>query len=253
MKNLSKSANKKNRGELKILLMQIREDEQVAKEELNSFANHAGLKPCQLEVLNCFETPVFDETVLKGYDSLWVGGASEANVLQPQQYTFMESAKKLLLYCCENNIPVFASCFGFQLAILALSGEIVDSDGEYEMGTIPISLAKSSKHDLLLHDTPEQFLAVSVHKQKAIKLPLRAELLAYTDTCLHVIKVKNKPFWAFQFHPEVDLQILIERLTIYQECYTEGSEHLSQVLSSAKETPESNVLMRKFVDRVLLV
>jgi len=55
-----------------------------------------------------------------------------------------------------------------------------------------------------------------------------------------------------QFHPEVDLQTLIDRLTLFKEKYTDGDGHLQEVLDSAQETPESNNLLRKFVDRVLL-
>jgi GMP synthase (glutamine-hydrolysing) len=44
----------------------------------------------------------------------------------------------------------------------------------------------------------------------------------------------------------------VERLTHYRDHYTEDSAHLEQVLATAQETPESNGLMRKFVDRILL-
>ena len=74
----------------------------------------------------------------------------------------------------------------------------------------------------------------------------------YTDICCHSFKVENARFWAFQFHPEVDLQILIQRLTIYRQRYTRDAKHLDQVLSTAKETPESHALLRNFIDRVLL-
>ncbi len=244
--------NKKNKKALKILLMQIRQHQQVAQEEHMSFATYAELEKSQIDILNVFDTPDFDETILQGYDALWVGGASEANVLQPELYPFINSAQNLLAYCCQQSIPVFASCFGFQLAVLALGGEIVDSEADFELGTIPISLTEFARNDILLKDTPNDFLAVSVHRQKALKTPKGCQLLAQTKTCLHIIKVRDKPFWAFQFHPEVNKSTLIERLTIYQNGYTKGKEHLAQVLSNAEETPESNILMKKFVDRVLL-
>ena len=244
--------NNRSRSELRILLMQIREDAQVAAEELDSFARHAELSHAQIDVLDVFKTPEFNSEIMQGYDALWVGGASDANVLKPQKYSFIASAKQLLLFCCEQDIPVFASCFGFQLAVLALGGEIIDSSDEFEMGCIPIRLSLAAKNDPLLHDTPNNFLAVSVHKQKAIELPDACELLAFTEQCLHIIKVENKRFWAFQFHPEVDREILIERLTIYKEQYTDSTEHLDSILADAKETPESNILMKKFVDRILL-
>ena len=45
--------------------------------------------------------------------------------------------------------------------------------------------------------------------------------------------------------------MLVSRLTTYKAAYTDGDDHLQQVLDNAVETPESNALMRKFVDRVL--
>jgi GMP synthase (glutamine-hydrolysing) len=104
----------------------------------------------------------------------------------------------------------------------------------------------------LFKDVPDGFPAVSVHKERAISLPEKCELLAYTAACKHSFKVINKPFWAFQFHPEVDRATLVERLTIFKDQYTEGDDHLDKVLLAAVETPDANGLVRKFVDRVLL-
>ena len=48
------------------------------------------------------------------------------------------------------------------------------------------------------------------------------------------------------------MSMLVKRLTIFKDKYTDGDDHLQQVLDSAVETPESNALLRKFVDRVLI-
>lgn len=242
----------KKRNELRILLMQIRKDEHIANQELTSFAHYAEIDKTQISVLNVYTTPYFDHSILNGFDSLWVGGASDANVLKPDVYPFVETAMSLLRYCKETGFPVFASCFGFQLATLALNGTIIDSDNEFEMGCLPISLKESACKDILFKDISNPFMAISVHKQKALSVPADCELLAFTDICVHAFKVKNQPFWAFQFHPEVDKKILIERLTFYRSTYTQGTKHLDQVLSNTQDTPESNKLMKKFVDRVLL-
>ncbi len=239
-------------SQLKILLLQIRDQAQVRQEELESFARYAGLECSQFTVLNVFDTPTFDASVLTGFDALFVGGASEANVLKPAQYPFVMAAQQLLLDALDQQVPVFASCFGFQLAVLALGGEIIHQETDFEMGTIPITLSEHAPHDPLFHDTPNHFMAVSVHQQKAVTLPENCQLLAYTTQCQHVFRVKNKPFWAFQFHPEVDRRILVERLTFYKQKYTSGDDHLDRVLASACETPESNDLLRKFVERILL-
>jgi len=242
----------KTRDQLKILLLQIRDGEQVRQEEHQSFAAYCGVALEQIDILNVFDTPEFPITAADEYDALLVGGASEANVLKPDQYPFVLNSQALIRNCANTGLPVFASCFGFQLAVLALGGEILHKDVGFEMGTIPISLTEAVMDDPLYHDTPDQFYAISVHRQYAESLPAECELLAYTEQCAHSFKLKGKPFWAFQFHPEVDRATLVERLTFYKAHYTDGDSQLDQVLASAVETPESNVLMRKFVDRVLL-
>ncbi|MDJ0625292.1 MAG: type 1 glutamine amidotransferase [Candidatus Caenarcaniphilales bacterium] len=242
-------SNKKEK--LKILLLQIRDNHSVREEELSSFAQFTGLEKSQFTILNVFDQPSFDIN-LDSYDSLFVGGASEASVLEPDKYPFVLKSEELLLKAIDINKPVFASCFGFQLAVTALGGQIIRDQKDYEMGSIPIQLTTKAKDDVLLKDTPNNFHAISVHRERATKLPANCELLAYTDQCCHSFKLTNKPFWAFQFHPEVDKPILIQRLSVFRDKYTKSDEQLKQVFESVVETPESNLLLTKFVDRVLL-
>jgi len=231
--------------------MQIRDEATVRTEEYQSFLTYSGLTEDQLDVLNVFDTPHFDAGVLEGYDGLFVGGASEASVLEPEQYPFVVPAIALLQYCLRESIPVFASCFGFQLAILALGGDIIRDRDNYEMGTPLLSLSKAATDDVLFKTITKAFPAVSVHRERATALPMGCELLAYTDACPHAFKVEDKPFWAFQFHPEVDRATLIERLTTYKSTYTEDDRQLNEVLASAVVTPESNKLLQRFVEQVL--
>lgn len=241
-----------SRQQLRILLLQIRDEALTRREELDSFARFSGLEPDQISILNLFDTPVFDPAIVHDYDALYVGGSSEASVLEPETYPFVTAAQDLMRYCIDHAVPVFASCFGHQLAVQALGGTVVRDQGEFEMGTLPIRLTPAAADDPLFHDTPNPFMAVSVHRERATELPGGCELLAETDACIHSFRVKGKPFWTTQFHPEVSKSILISRLTIFKDKYTDGDGHLQQVLDNAVETPESNNLLKKFVDRVLL-
>lgn len=236
---------------MKILLMQIRHLPSVRQEEYDSFLRYCRLKEEELDVLNVFDTPSFGPEVLEGYDALLVGGASEASVLEPENYPAVPYCIELLRHCLEIDLPVFASCFGFQLAVLALGGEIIRDEKDFEMGSIPIYLRPPAADDLLMHDVSDGFHAIAVHRERAPVPPAGVIELAYTDQCSHAFRVEGKRFWAFQFHPEVDKATLISRLTTYKSAYTDGDDHLDKVLSTAVETPESNDLMAKFVDRVL--
>jgi len=107
------------RKDLKILLLQIRDDAIVRKEELESFAKYSKLKLEQFTVLNVFDTPNFNEDVLDGYDALYVGGASEANVLEPKRYKFVNDCISLINHAGESGGPYF--CFLLWLPISGFS------------------------------------------------------------------------------------------------------------------------------------
>ena len=242
----------KKLSDIKILLLQIRNDERVREEEHTSFYRYSGLAPEQLDILNAFDEPDFAPEAVLGYDALYIGGASEASVSNIEAYPFVENGMEMVRFCLEKDIPVFASCFGFQLAVQAMGATLTKDTENFEMGTVLISTTTTAKQDLLFHDTPEEFWAVSVHQEYTKELPNNCELLAYTGHCAHAFKVHHKRFWGFQFHPEVDRDILVERLGIYKHVYTESEEHYQAVIASCHDTPESHAFLDKFIQRVVL-
>lgn len=243
----------KQRQNLKILLMQIRDDEQTRLEELDEFVRYGQLEPHQIDVLNVFKQPEFESDCLDGYDALFVGGSSDASVTQPDRYPFVESAKRLMADCLAQALPVFASCFGFQAAVEALGGKVIVDKENMEMGTYPLWLTEAAREDVLFHDVPNGFWAVSGHQERALTMPEDAVLLAFSDRCpYHAFKMPNQPFYGCQFHPEVNAADLTTRITRYKTRYLDGDDHLTQILQNLQDTAIANQLITKFVDRVLL-
>ena len=243
----------KTRSQLKILLLQVRDDQDTCLEELDEFVRYSGLNLEQFTVLNAFAPPQFQPDCVDRYDALFIGGSSDASVIQPDRYPFVKDIKQLLLHCLNQSIPVFASCFGFQAAVEALGGQIIVDEPNMEMGTYPIRLTAAAAQDPLLHDVPDGFWAVSGHKERAIVLPEAAILLAYTDRCpYHAFRMAGKPFYGFQFHPEIDPIDLAARITRYQQRYLDSPETLAEILSDLQDTAIANQLIQKFVDRILL-
>ena len=74
---------------LNILLLQIRHEKHVQQEEFESFVRYSGLKSSQIDILNVYDNPSFDLNIVDGYDALFVGGTSNANVLLPDKYPFI--------------------------------------------------------------------------------------------------------------------------------------------------------------------
>ncbi|MGA7934066.1 MAG: type 1 glutamine amidotransferase [Kovacikia sp.] len=243
----------KKRSQLKILLLQIRDDRVTCLEELDEFVRFSRLDGQQFGVLNTFATPEFEPTCMEGYDALFVGGSSDASVTQPEKYPFVEDAKRLLVHCLKAEIPVFASCFGFQAAVEALGGRVIVDKPNMEIGTMPLSLTEAAASDVLFHDLPTQFWAVCGHQERAVSLPQGAILLASSELCpYHAFKIADKPFYGFQFHPEVDPIDLTARITRYQSRYLDNAELLTELLKDLQDTPIANQLIARFVDRILL-
>lgn len=246
----------KERKNLKILFMQIRDDQETKDEEFNEFVRFGRLNEGQITTLDVFATPEFPQDLPKDFDAVFVGGSSDANVLETEKYPFINSSKKLLKYCADNNIPTLASCFGFQTAAKALGGEVIKDKKNMETGSYTITLTDDAKNDVLYHDMPKQFPAISFHKLRVSKLPPSAILFASSELCpIHAFKLKDKPFYASQFHPELDRTDLIARIIRYQDRYfsdEESEAQLDRIKETCAETPEANSLIGKFVDRILL-
>jgi len=241
------------RADTKILLLQLREDEATMREEHESFAKFSELKLSQIEVLNVFQIPEFTPDFVNDYHGMFIGGSSSATVLQPEKYTFIRPCVNLIHYCIRESLPVFASCFGHQLVAVALGAKVHRDNGEnFEKGTLPIQLTPKAEDDILFHDMPDEFLAVSVHREYTTEVPQGCNLIGFTDVCTHSFKVKNKPFWTSQFHPEVDKEILLKRLSLYWTQYFDSKEELQSFFDNTKETPEANDLLKKFIDRVVI-
>jgi len=235
----------------RLLLVQIRQPGPVRREEVESFARHGGLDPDRIDVLNVFDTPRFPASAADGYDALLVGGASEATVLDPAAYPFVPHIVDLLRAAIDARRPTFASCFGYQAAVVGLGGTIVRDKDDFEMGTLPLRVTPEAADDPLFADTPDGFLAVTCHQERADAAPAGTTSLAYTAACHHSFRVDGAPFWAFQFHPELDRQRFVERLGVFRDQYTEHDDHYERTASRFQETPESNALVRKFIERIL--
>ena len=244
----------KSRKQLKFLLLQIRDDQETMLEEYLEFIEFGDLHESQLDVLNTFRTARFKPDYVDQYDGLFVGGSSDATVLDTHSYPFVNNCKKMLRYCYNKNIPVFASCFGFQLAVEEFGGTIILDEKNKEAGIYSITLTNAAKQDKLLHDIPTVFKAAIGHKERAMTLPDDIELLAFSEKCpYHLFKLNNKDFYAFQFHPEVSGKDLIARMTRYRERYLENEAELQKVIDSAQQdTSISNSLIAKFIDRIVL-
>jgi GMP synthase (glutamine-hydrolysing) len=236
----------------RILLFQARNhDDQARLEERQSFADKAGLDieqiiPCDL----LSGTPTLQEVL--GYDALMVGGSGDYYVSKGNLPGFAQ-VLELLRGIVARGHPTFASCFGFQLMVKALGGEIVYDQEGVEVGTYDLMLTEAGQEDELLGLLPRQFQAQLGRKDRASRLPPGCVNLAFSEsTPFQAMRIPEKPIWATQFHPELSGEENWTRFQRYQRGYASvlGEEGQMAAASRFCESPETLVLIPRFIELI---
>lgn len=242
---------------MKYLYLQIRKDLETRAEEFAEFVRFSGLPAESFTVINVFETPVFDKQILDDHKALFIGGSSddpEDKVEMPiDEYPYIISSEELIQYAYDTKTPTFASCMGFHIATWTLGGEIILDKEHKEIGTYDITLTDAALTDPLFSNIPQTFTAVSGHKKRATKLPPNAIHLASSELCpIHIYTFPDRPFYAFQFHPELDKPDLSARLVRYMDRgYFKNIDDCRTLIDSLEETPYANQLVKNFAQYVL--
>ena len=98
------------------------------------------------------------------------------------------------------DLPILGICYGMNLVVLAEGGRIRRSDSR-EFGRTPCRVLAD---DPLFAGLPKEFVAWMSHGDEVEELAFHIEILAETDTCPPAaVKLRDKPVYGFQFHPEV--------------------------------------------------
>jgi GMP synthase (glutamine-hydrolysing) len=237
---------------LKILLLQARHADDLARvEERQSFADHAGLALEQIEPFDLLSGPPALAQI-RHFDALMIGGSGSFSVSQ-NNLPGQEALLDVLAEVVAVGQPTFASCFGFHLLVEALGGEVVYDPTRMEVGTYELALAEDGRADELFRALPPRFLAQLGHKDRASRLPEGVVNLAASDLSPYqAFRVPDRPIWATQFHPELSGPENLLRFHRYTDEYAAiyGPAELQAVLDRFADSPETDALIRRFLDVV---
>jgi GMP synthase (glutamine-hydrolysing) len=137
---------------------------------------------------------------LDGFDAAFVFGA-DAQVDQEDAHPWLRPEKRLVRELIDSGMPVLGVCFGSQLLAEAAGGEVRPSAAP-EVGWYEVELTTDGRADPLLGFLPERFESLQYHSYEWL-LPPGAVELARSEVCLQAFRLRDRPVWGVQFHPEV--------------------------------------------------
>lgn len=112
-----------------------------------------------------------------------------------------ESYEKEQMLLSTTTKPVIGLCAGYQLIVAHFGGRLVRLD-EKIRGIIEIR--KTADHPIFPKEK-DVFKVYEAHRWVIETLPEALEGLASSDSGWEIIRHKEKPFYGFQFHPEVTI------------------------------------------------
>ena len=200
----------------KFLLLQARDSvDPMRVQEVGCFAEAMQCDADQIALFDllsgCPSVACFSQ-----FDVVLLGGSGDYSVAQGGEW--LPPALQAMRELYELGMPTFASCWGFQAMAKALGGEVVTDMSRAELGTVEVFLTDEGKDDPLFATLGERFLAPMGHQDCVITLPPDAIRLASSAKVENqAFKIKGKPIYGTQFHPELNRDALIERVRAYPQ------------------------------------
>ena len=236
----------------KLLLLQARRPDDPAKEEERaSFAARLHLPIEAIVSHDLLQGPPSLEKVVQ-YSATLIGGAGEFDVSK-RNLPYFDLTLQRLREMVDLGHPMFASCFGFQMLVQALGGNIIFDPESAEVGAFELHLTPEAQQDELFSVLPPVFMAQLGHKERAELLPPGVINLASSERVAYeAFRVPGKPIWATQFHPELTREENLQRfqryLDIYAKLFTE--EEIRQTLANFRPSPETEKLLPRFLELI---
>lgn len=160
------------------------------------------------------------------------------NVNEESRYPFLAAEKYFIRDLVSRNIPLLGICLGAQLIASSLGAKVRRAPVP-EVGWYDVPFEEAAKADPLLGGVAPGLKVFQWHED-AFDLPAGAVLLARSNDINQAFRYKDR-VWGFQFHIEVDDQMIKEWCYEYTKGKSEEVSYrrfLSEYLSTVKEFEE---------------
>lgn len=236
------------------LLLATRGEDVAADGEYQAFLRYGGLAPEQLHRVRLEARPMPDVD-LDDYSGIIVGGgpynsSDPEDTKSDAQRRVEREFVTLLDEVVDRDFPFLGACYGVgTLGVYA--GAVIDRTYPEEVGPITIELTDDGLADPLLEGLPRRFTAYGGHKEAVRQLPSEAVLLARSEASpVQMFRLRSN-LYATQFHPELDVDGLVQRVDVYKTYGYFPPEEADDVAARARavSVTEPMRIVRRFVER----
>ncbi len=234
------------------LLMQVRNPgDPMAEHEVRAFAQHLRCEPTAIRTWDLLRGGP-DTDILDACDIVLIGGSGDYSVVAGGAW--LDSALDAMRLLHEVDKPTFASCWGCQAMARATGGTVVSDPQRAEVGTHRLHLTGPVRTDPITAPLGASFLAQMGHQDRIETLPPDAVLLASSDLVAHQAwTFRDRRIYCTQFHPELNLELLLDRLRCYPAYVEEttGLDYETFVQRMCTDARDTEDMLIRFVRHVL--
>lgn len=188
--------------------------------EIYALALRSEFPDFALDVINAADPDwsIPEGRSFEDYDGLVITGSSLH--AYDKEYA-VTNQMEVLKDAAETGIPIFGSCWGLQIAVMSAGGQVEYSPNGREVGIarkiVPNDVGRSHP---LLRGKGDVFDAPCIHYDEVSRMPEGAVLLAsnaHSKVQAAIVPLRRSEVWAVQYHPEFDLDQLVQLYTLYTD------------------------------------
>lgn len=153
---------------------------------------------------------------LNDYDGVIIGGSKHSVY---ENLPWIPPLEEFVRHVFDLKKPYFGVCFGHQIAVTALGGEVTFGTNGSEVGPTEIRLTEAGKRDPLFTGMPDVFRVAEFHRDVVTKLPEHPDLVQLAQSAQYPTQAFAYGQYArtVQFHPEFSKEIISYIIEQYAE------------------------------------
>ncbi|WP_250445029.1 glutamine amidotransferase [Actinotalea sp. C106] len=236
------------------LLISTRAEDAAAASEHAAIARFGGLDPAELDHVRLEAGPL-PPVDLDSYSGIVLGGSPFTTSDPDEQKSAVQhrveaELGRLLDEIVARDLPFLGACYG--VGTLGVhQGGVVDRTYGEPVGAAPITLTEAGRADPVFGGLDSTFPAFVGHKEAIRTPPPGAVVLATSPSCpVQAFRLRQN-LYATQFHPELDVPGIVERVRIYQHAGYFSPDELDDVVAAVQgaQVDEPPKILTAFVER----